>query len=70
MALGVFLGLVLASLLLLSLWRQSSQRRQLPPGPTPLPVIGNILQVDLKNISKSLRESLLLDSIGLPVLFF
>ncbi|XP_035293294.1 cytochrome P450 2C29-like isoform X2 [Cricetulus griseus] len=56
MVLGVFLGLVLACLLLLSLWRQNSQRRKLPPGPTPLPIIGNILQVDLKNISKSLRD--------------
>ncbi|XP_059102843.1 cytochrome P450 2C25-like isoform X4 [Peromyscus eremicus] len=56
MVLGVFLGLVLSCLLLLSLWRQTSQRRQLPPGPTPLPIIGNILQIDLKNISKSLRD--------------
>ncbi|XP_036024403.1 cytochrome P450 2C42-like isoform X1 [Onychomys torridus] len=56
MILGVFLGLVLSCLLLLSLWRQSSERRTLPPGPTPLPIIGNILHVDLKNISKSLRD--------------
>ncbi|XP_052028327.1 cytochrome P450 2C18-like isoform X3 [Apodemus sylvaticus] len=56
MVLGVFLGLLLTCLLLLSLWRQNSQRRNLPPGPTPLPIIGNILQIDLKDISKSLRN--------------
>ncbi|XP_036048158.1 cytochrome P450 2C55 isoform X4 [Onychomys torridus] len=43
-------------LLLLSLWRQSSGRGKLPPGPTPLPVIGNILQMDVKDISKSLNK--------------
>nr|XP_008268458.1 cytochrome P450 2C18 [Oryctolagus cuniculus] len=50
---AVFLVLSLSCLLLLSLWRQHSARRKLPPGPTPLPIIGNILQMDLKDISKS-----------------
>jgi hypothetical protein len=47
------LVLTLSCLLLLSLWRQNSGRGKLPPGPTPFPIIGNILQIDIKNISKS-----------------
>ncbi|XP_010631275.1 cytochrome P450 2C9-like [Fukomys damarensis] len=52
----VVLVLCLFCLLFLSLWRQSSGRRKLPPGPTPLPIIGNILQIDVKNIVKSLTN--------------
>ncbi|XP_006997727.3 LOW QUALITY PROTEIN: cytochrome P450 2C55 [Peromyscus maniculatus bairdii] len=47
------LVLTVSCLLLLSLWRQSSGRGKLPPGPTPLPFVGNILQIDVKDISKS-----------------
>uniref|UniRef100_A0A8W4FFT3 unspecific monooxygenase n=1 Tax=Sus scrofa TaxID=9823 RepID=A0A8W4FFT3_PIG len=53
---AVVLVLCLSCLLLLSLWKQSSGKGKLPPGPTPLPILGNILQLDVKNISKSLSN--------------
>ncbi|KAM4852068.1 cytochrome P450 2C5-like isoform 1-T1 [Thomomys bottae] len=52
----VVLVLGLSCLLLFSIWRQNSGRRKLPPGPTPFPIIGNILQVDIKDITKSLSD--------------
>ncbi|XP_055976565.1 LOW QUALITY PROTEIN: cytochrome P450 2C19-like [Sorex fumeus] len=52
----VFLVLCISCCLLLSFWKQSSQKRHLPPGPTPLPIIGNVLQLDVKDIKKSLNN--------------
>uniref|UniRef100_A0A8C0E5X1 unspecific monooxygenase n=1 Tax=Balaenoptera musculus TaxID=9771 RepID=A0A8C0E5X1_BALMU len=53
---AVVLVLCLSCLLLLSLWKESSGKGQLPTGPTPLPILGNILQLDVKDISKSLTN--------------
>nr|XP_020770235.1 cytochrome P450 2C18-like isoform X1 [Odocoileus virginianus texanus]XP_020770236.1 cytochrome P450 2C18-like isoform X1 [Odocoileus virginianus texanus]XP_020770237.1 cytochrome P450 2C18-like isoform X1 [Odocoileus virginianus texanus] len=56
MDLAVALVLCLSCLLLLSLWKQRSGKGKLPPGPTPLPILGNILQLDVKDISESLTK--------------
>ncbi|XP_051002908.1 cytochrome P450 2C26-like [Acomys russatus] len=56
MDLVTFLVFGFSCLILLSLWRQKSGRGKLPPGPTPLPIIGNFLQIDVKDISQSLTN--------------
>ena len=50
MDLALVLVLCLSCLLLLSLWKQSSGKGK------PLPILGNILQLDVKDISKSLSN--------------
>ncbi|OWK07924.1 CYP2C18, partial [Cervus elaphus hippelaphus] len=65
MDLAVALVLCLCSLLLLSLWKQSSGRGKLPPGPTPLPILGNILHLDVNDISKSSTMYYILSSCDL-----
>ncbi|XP_052028307.1 cytochrome P450 2C6-like isoform X3 [Apodemus sylvaticus] len=56
MDLVTFLVLTLSSLIVLSLWRQSSRTGNLPPGPTGFPIIGNFFQLDAKNITQSLTS--------------
>ncbi|XP_060227131.1 cytochrome P450 2C70-like [Meriones unguiculatus] len=54
MALFIILGVCLSCLGFLFLWSQHQRKGKLPPGPPPLPIVGNIVHVDMKNISKSL----------------
>nr|XP_020836119.1 cytochrome P450 2C19-like [Phascolarctos cinereus] len=53
---AIALGLLLcmSCLFLILSWRKGFGRGKLPPGPVPLPIVGNMLQVDLKNIPQSL----------------
>ncbi|XP_047616798.1 cytochrome P450 2E1 isoform X2 [Phacochoerus africanus] len=54
-ALGITVALLvwLVTLLLVSIWKHIHSSWKLPPGPFPLPIVGNIFQLDLKNIPKS-----------------
>ncbi|XP_053123270.1 cytochrome P450 2C20-like [Hemicordylus capensis] len=38
------------------LWRSHRSRRKLPPGPTPLPFVGNMLQVDVRDLVESFQR--------------
>ncbi|XP_029769056.1 cytochrome P450 2G1-like [Terrapene carolina triunguis] len=58
-AVTIFLALCLSCLLLLSVWKKMHPGGKLPPGPTPLPFLGNLLQLKPDETFKSfmaLRE--------------
>lgn len=66
---GVCLALVMTLLFIMKIgrfWSSSSSSKDIPPGPRPLPIIGNLHIIDLKRPYRTLLEVSLLSS---PKLF-
>ncbi|KFQ07192.1 cytochrome P450 2H1 [Haliaeetus albicilla] len=52
----IFLLLCISCLLLFASWRSISQKEKQPPGPITLPIVGNILQLNMWNLPESLKK--------------
>ncbi|NXN92447.1 CP2CL protein, partial [Rhinopomastus cyanomelas] len=52
----VVLLVCLACLFSFAAWKRKSGKGKMPPGPAPLPVLGNLLQVKPKNMAKTLEK--------------
>uniref|UniRef100_A0A8C8SN86 unspecific monooxygenase n=1 Tax=Pelusios castaneus TaxID=367368 RepID=A0A8C8SN86_9SAUR len=52
----LFLVVCISCLLLFSAWRRMSGNGKLPPGPVAFPILGNALQLNMRNLPKSILE--------------
>lgn len=55
-AVSLFLAFCITALLLLLLWKSPASKAKLPPGPTPLPLVGNAVQVSVPNLVQALQR--------------
>ncbi|NXG44457.1 CP2CL protein, partial [Psilopogon haemacephalus] len=52
----IVLLICIACLLSTTAWKGRSGKGKMPPGPAPLPILGNILQVKPKNLAKTIEK--------------
>ncbi|NXM23990.1 CP2C8 protein, partial [Oxyruncus cristatus] len=52
----VVLLICIACLLSFAAWKGKSGKGKMPPGPSPLPILGNLLQVKPSNLAKTLQK--------------
>ncbi|NXN08725.1 CP2CL protein, partial [Indicator maculatus] len=52
----IVLLVCIACLLSFTAWKGRSGKGKMPPGPAPLPILGNILQVKPKNLAKTIEK--------------
>ncbi|XP_010183812.1 PREDICTED: cytochrome P450 2C20-like isoform X4 [Mesitornis unicolor] len=52
----VVLLVCIACLLSFAAWKGKSGKGKMPPGPAPLPILGNVLQVKPKNLAKTFQK--------------
>uniref|UniRef100_A0A8C8S3M9 Uncharacterized protein n=1 Tax=Pelusios castaneus TaxID=367368 RepID=A0A8C8S3M9_9SAUR len=52
----LFLVVCFSCLLFLSAWRRMSGNGKLPPGPVAFPILGNTLQLNMRNFPQSIIE--------------
>ncbi|XP_074010585.1 cytochrome P450 2C19-like isoform X2 [Numenius arquata] len=55
-AAAVVLLVCVACLLSIAAWKGRSGKGKMPPGPAPLPILGNVLQVKPKDLAKTLQK--------------
>ncbi|XP_055107055.1 cytochrome P450 2G1 [Symphalangus syndactylus] len=55
-AVTIFLALCLSCLLILIAWKRMNKAGKLPPGPTPIPFLGNLLQVQTEATFQSFMK--------------
>ncbi|XP_010079303.1 PREDICTED: cytochrome P450 2C18-like isoform X3 [Pterocles gutturalis] len=55
-AVTVVLLICIACLLSITAWKGRSGKGKMPPGPAPLPILGNVLQVKPKNLAQTLQK--------------